>query len=164
MRGWQLLYIRHARTVCIIISVTFTATMEDINTYENVTSCLASSISHSNFQRLNVGACKTDLDLEVPSHYDVPRIQYRSRSLTALNVFATTPHHRLNIGSRSGSSSPLSDRCVEFQSASVPGSPESSFRHDAVPAESMNSRDRAVYNSLGTSSSKEGKVNIAIAL
>lgn len=133
------------------------------NTYENVTNCLASSFSHSNIKRLQVvgdvsahhqSPCrsKTDLDIEIPSHYDVPRIQHRSQSMTALNVLST--HHRLNVGSRSGSSSPLSDRSVEFHS-SVPVSPES-YRHEYSPL--MSNRDWSVYNSLGTSSSKEGKV------
>ncbi len=146
-------------------------TMDDIDSciYENVTRCLASSISNSNFNSLQVGSYRTDLDIEIPSHYDVPashydvpnRLQFRSHSLTALNMLTT--HHQLNIGSRAESSSPLSDRSVEFQSLSVPGSPEAAkYRHaqhcNASTDMDMSSRDKAIYNSLGSSSSKAGKV------
>lgn len=155
------------------------------NMYENVTSCLASSIisQHkqaerewsNSFQRPlpPVSRSRTDLDIEIPSHYDVPRrlIQHRSRSLTALNTLTT--HHQIHVGSssRAESSSPLSDKSVELISSDVVSGrigrigsppvlmPSDSTRHTAAALEMMSTRDKSVYNSLGNSSSKEGKVS-----
>lgn len=138
------------------------------NVYENVTSCLASSIisqqkkeEESGFQRVHHASpvrSRTDLDIEVPSHYDVPKrlIQHRSRSLTALNTLTT--HHRIHISSRDDSSSPLSDKSVELIGGIGRGGSPSS--DSSTGLDTMSNRDKSVYNSLGNSSSKEGKVSI----
>ena len=124
--------------------------------YENVPS-LCGSISHSNLRDIAVCERQDHPEIvEVPSHYDVPRIHSRSQSLSGLNTWST---HRLDTGSiGESSSSPLSDNSVEFQSASVPGSPQSSCKDCGQIDPIMSNRDWSIYNSLGSSSSKEGKV------
>lgn len=127
--------------------------MDIIQSYQNFG--VHGSMSHSNLRE--VGIQKLDYELEVPSHYDVPRKIHHRRSQSCSNNTGNKIL-QFEIDSRGDSSSPTSE-VFDPRSISAPSSPTDKA---TVSSSVMNNRDHSIYNSLGSSSSKEGKPSFTI--
>ena len=135
-----------------MVSILLAASLMDIiQSYQNFG--VHGSMSHSNLRE--VGIQKLDYELEVPSHYDVPRKIHHRRSQSCSNNTGNKIL-QFEIDSRGDSSSPTSE-VFDPRSISAPSSPTDKA---TVSSSVMNNRDHSIYNSLGSSSSKEGKVCI----